>query len=96
MSAAISRSVDPLHPEVIGGFRGNSPMVGGAGRRHARKVDLVDPTLSDVASDRPTAPRRRRRFLWVAVGMAVAAGMLLVGDDIGGWWAGLSRDTGHP
>ncbi len=71
-------------------------MVGGAGRRHARKVDLVDPTLSDVASDRPTAPRRRRRFLWVAVGMAVAAGMLLVGDDIGGWWAGLSQTLATP
>ena len=64
--------------------------------RHARGVDLVDPTLIDVVPDRPSGRRRRRLVLWLAVGIAVVGAMLLVGDDIGGWWAGLSETLATP
>jgi len=75
---------------------GNSPMVGGAGSRHARGVDLVDPTLIEVVPDRPSGRRRRRLALWLAVGIAAIGAVFLVGDDIGGWWARLSETLATP
>jgi len=71
-------------------------MVGGSGSRHARGVDLVDPTLIEVVPDRSSRRRRRRLVLWLAVGTAVVGAMLVVGDDIGGWWAGLSETLASP
>jgi uncharacterized membrane protein YdjX (TVP38/TMEM64 family) len=59
-------------------------------------VDLVDPTLVDVVTERPSGPRRGRMIVWLAAGIATVATMLLVGDDIGGWWAGLSRTLASP
>ncbi|HWL49614.1 MAG TPA: hypothetical protein VNT92_07035, partial [Acidimicrobiia bacterium] len=71
-------------------------MVRGAGARHARGVDLVDPILIDVVPDRPQGRRHGRLLFWLAVGIAVAGAMLLVGDDIGGWWARLSAILATP
>ena len=71
-------------------------MVRGAGSRHARGVDLVDPTLVDVVPDRPQGRRPGRLLLWLAVGIAVAGAMLLVGDDIVSWWAGVSDTLATP
>ncbi len=64
--------------------------------RHARGVDLVDPTLSDVVSDRPSGRRRRRLVLRLAMGITVVGATFLVGDDIGGWWAGLFQTLASP
>ena len=64
--------------------------------RHARGVDLVDPTLSDVVSDRPSCASPPSARSQVGMGIAVVGAMLLVGDDIGGWWAGLSETLATP
>jgi len=71
-------------------------MVGGAGSRHGWGVDLVDPTLIEVVPDRPAGRRRRRLALWLAVGIAAIGAVFLVGDDIAGWWAGLSETLATP
>ena len=36
-------------------------MVGVAGSRHARVVDLVDPTITDVDAERPSGRRHQPR-----------------------------------
>jgi len=72
-------------------------MVGACGSRHARGVDLVDPTIVDAASDRLARGRRRRQLIVrLTVGLTAIAGVLVVGDDIGGWWAGLSETLATP
>lgn len=71
-------------------------MVGRTGSRHARGVDLVDPTLIDRAPDRAPGRRRGRLLLWMAVGLAAVGAMLSVGDDIEGWWAGLRVTLATP
>jgi uncharacterized membrane protein YdjX (TVP38/TMEM64 family) len=59
-------------------------------------VDLVDSPLVDDVTDRPSGPRRGRLILWLLAGIAALATVLLVGDDFGGWWAGLSRTLANP
>ena len=71
-------------------------MVSKVGPRHSRGVDLVDPTRIDVVPDRPSGGRRRRLLLWLAAGVAAVGAMVLVGDDIGGWWAGFSETMATP
>jgi uncharacterized membrane protein YdjX (TVP38/TMEM64 family) len=71
-------------------------MVGRTGSRQARGVDLVDPTLIDRGPDRPLGRRRGRPLLWMAAGLAGVGAMLLVGDDVGGWWAGLRATLATP
>ena len=71
-------------------------MVGGFGPRQARGVDLVDPTLIDAVPDRPSGRRRRLLLLWLAVGVAAAAAMVLAGDDIGRLWAFLRETMANP
>ena len=71
-------------------------MVRASGTGHARGVDLVDPTLIDVVPDRSSRRHRGRLLLWLTVGLAGAGAMLLVGDDIGGWWAILRETMANP
>jgi hypothetical protein len=72
-------------------------MVRRSGTRHARGVDLVDPTLIDVLPHRRSGRRRGRLLLWLAAGLTGSAGaMLLVGDEIGGWWAILRETLANP
>ena len=85
-----------LHTEAIGGFLGNSPMVGGSDPRHARGVDLVDPTRIDAVPDRPSGPRRGRLVAWLAAASAAVGASLLIGDDLGGWWAVLTDTLADP
>jgi len=72
-------------------------MVGVAGSRHARVVELVDPTITDVDAERPSGRRHQPRLItWLAAAIAAVGAMLVVGDDIGGWWAGLSETLANP
>ncbi len=72
-------------------------MVVGHGSRNARGVDLVDHTVIDVLPDRPAAGRRRRRpIVWLAAVIAAVGAMLLIGDDIGTLWTGLSETLASP
>ena len=71
-------------------------MVDGFGSRQARRVDLVDPTLVDVVTERPAGHRRGRLMIWLLAAIAAVATMLLVGDDIGTLWTGLSETLASP
>ena len=60
-------------------------MVGVAGSRHARVVDLVDPTITDVDAEGPSGRRHQPRLItWLAAAIAAVGALLVVGDDIGG------------
>jgi uncharacterized membrane protein YdjX (TVP38/TMEM64 family) len=62
------------------------------GSRHARGVDLVDPILTK----RPSGGRHRRMVFGLAAAIAAVGAILVVGDDLGGWWAGLSETLASP
>ena len=60
-------------------------------------VELVDPTLTDVDAERPSGRRHEPGVItWLALALVAIGAMLLVGDDIGGWWAGLSETLASP
>ena len=59
-------------------------------------MDLVDPILTDVDVKRPYRRRHRQLLLGLAAAVAAVGAMLLVGDDLGGWWAGLSETLANP
>ena len=56
-------------------------------------MDLV---LTDVDAKRPSGRRHRRLVLGLATAIAAVGAMLVVGDDLGGWWAGLSETLASP
>jgi len=59
-------------------------------------VDLVDPILTDVDAKRPSGRRHFRLVLGLATAIAAVGAMLMVGDDLGSWWAGLSETLASP
>ncbi len=60
-------------------------------------VEPVDPNITDVDAGRPSGRRHQPHLItWLAVALLAFGAMLVFGDDIGGWWTGLTENLASP